>query len=113
MSKLDLSVLIQAVDRFSAPVKKIIGMSDKMTKSMIVGQNELNAMGKQHAAIKKFRLLAGALRDTSQAMKLERANVAKLGKAISKTANPTKIMISNFEQAKRKSSALRSSYSDS
>jgi len=110
MSKLDLSILIKAVDKFSVPAKKIAGVSDKMSKSMIGGQKELIALGNQKTGIAMFRRLAGSVRGTAIEMKAAQSKVAKLGKAISATSNPSQKMLREFESAKRKSAQLKSSY---
>jgi len=110
MSKLDLSIFIQAIDKFSVPAKKIVGISDKMAKSMVSGQKELNALGKQKSGIAMFKRLGVELRKTGVSMKHAQDDVAKLGKAISNTSNPSKKMIREFEQARQKSARLKSSY---
>ena len=49
-----MSILISAVDKFTAPVKKIVGMSDKMTSAMLKGQRSINALAHQQRTIARI-----------------------------------------------------------
>ncbi len=110
MKSLDMSILISAVDKFTAPVKKIVGMSDKMTSAMLKGQKSINALAHQQRTIAQFRALGGRLRETAASMRAAQAKVAALGKAIAATDKPTKQMASEFERAKRISARLKDQY---
>jgi len=110
MSKLDLSIIIQAIDKFTGPAQKIAGMSDKMTKSMLAGQKELIALGKQKSGIVMFKKLAVQVRESGASMRAAQADVARLGKAMSATSDPSKAMLRDFDRAKKKSASLTKSY---
>jgi len=110
MSKLDLSIMIQAIDKFTSPAQKIANMGDKMSKSMLNGQKELTMLGKQKSGIAMFKKLAAQVRQSGMSMRAAQADVAKLGKAISATSSPSKAMLHDFDLAKKKSARLSQSY---
>ncbi|RDH91916.1 MAG: phage tail tape measure protein [endosymbiont of Seepiophila jonesi] len=107
MKDLKLSVLINAIDKFSAPAKKIAGVSEKMAACLHDGQKALNDLGRKGQAIKHLKALESRLGKTSDEMSKARNRTAQLGREIAATAKPTKKLQREFETVRRKSDALR------
>jgi len=110
MKSLDLSILIGAVDKFTAPVKKIIGISDKMTKAMLDGQKSINTLSQQKNMIQRFQRMNSALGRTATEMKAAQKNTAELGRVIAATDKPSKKLTTSFERARSKSAQLKDAH---
>ena len=56
MSDLKLSVMINAIDKFSAPAQKIAGVSEQLATRLHDGQKALQALGRkgQHTHLLSF-----------------------------------------------------------
>lgn len=107
MSDLKLSVLISAIDQFSAPARKIAQVSDRMAGELTKGKQSLDDLGKQKKAIDKLKRLESRLGQTAAGMDQARQHTAKLGRELASTAKPTKRLQQQFEQARRKSDKLK------
>jgi len=79
---MELAVKIAALDAYSAPAKKIESVSNKLTKAFEANQKQLAGMGKQQAAIDKFRLLESSLGKTSTALQSAQGDAAQYGKGL-------------------------------
>ncbi|MBA1446524.1 MAG: phage tail tape measure protein [Chromatiales bacterium] len=110
MTDLNLSVLINAVDKFSAPAKKIAALSEKMAQRLHDNQKALNALGKQSKALEGFKALETRLGKTAAKMDKARHETARLGRELANTAKPTKKLQREFEVAKRKSASLKQAH---
>jgi len=110
MNPLDLSIIIAAVDKFTAPVKKINGVSEKMTKSMIAGQKSISSLSKQKVTIANFKRLGKTLSKTASDIQKAALKTAAIGREIAATEKPTKAMVRDFERAKIKSQHLKDAH---
>ena len=107
MSDLKLSVLISAIDQFSAPAKKVAQASEQMSGKLHKGQEQLQNLGKQKQAIDKLKLLETRLGKTAAGMDQARQKTAQLGKSLADTAKPTKKLQQQFESTRKKSDHLK------
>ena len=107
MSDLKLSVLISAIDQFSAPAKKVAQVSERMSGKLHAGQKQLQDLGKQKQAIDKLKQLESRLGKTAAGMDQARLKTASLGKSLAETAKPTKKLQQQFESTRKKSAHLK------
>ena len=107
MSDLKLSVLISAIDQFSAPAKKVAQVSERMSGKLHAGQKQLQDLGKQKQAIEKLKQLESRLGKTAAGMDQARLKTASLGKSLAETAKPTKKLQQQFESTRKKSAHLK------
>ena len=107
MADLKLSLIVGAVDKITAPVKKIIGVTGRLSASALKTRAELKRLGRQREGIKHFQSLGKRLGATSSEMALAHKRTAALGRQLAATANPTKKLRREFEAARRTSGALK------
>ena len=107
MSDLKLSVLINAIDEFSAPAKKVAQVSERMAGKLHDGQKRLQDLGKQKQAIDKLKQLESRLGKTAAGMDQARMKTAGLGRSLAETAKPTKQLQQQFDSARKKSDHLK------
>jgi len=72
----------------------------------------LKKTGDQKAEIAQFRALKKSIGATAAAMQAAQAKTTALAKEIKATNHPSKTLIRDFEQAKRKSAQLKASFGD-
>ena len=107
MSELKLSVLINAIDKFSAPAQKIAGVSEKMAARLHDGQKALHNLGSKGQAVQRMKTLETRLGQSAAEMDKATKRTAELGRTLAATAHPTKKLQREFETARRKSDALK------
>ncbi|MDQ6956024.1 MAG: phage tail tape measure protein [Mariprofundaceae bacterium] len=110
MSNMNMSITVAAIDKFSAPAKKIAALSKGMTHALEKSSKVLGESEKSKAAIEHYRKLGENIRKSSQAMRNAQAKTKELARAIAKTSSPTREMVGEFEQAKRTTSQLSQKY---
>ena len=107
MSDLKLSVLINAIDKFSAPAQKIAGVSEQLATRLHDGQKALQALGRKGQAVQRMKALETRLGRSAAAMDKATGRTAALGRELAATATPTRKLQGAFETARRKSDALK------
>jgi len=107
MSDLKLSVLINAIDKFSAPAQKIAGISEKMASRLHDGQQALQNLGSKGQAVQRMKALKTRLGQSAAEMDKATTRTAALGRELAATTSPTKKLQREFETARRKSDALK------
>jgi len=110
MADLNLSILLQAIDRFSEPAKKVTAVSDKLAAHLKAGQKALNKLGEQSKLIERLKGIEQRLGKTASELDQARRRTAELGRELAATDKPTKKLQQVFEQAKRKSSQLKEAH---
>lgn len=80
---------------FTSASGAVNGLSDK-----------IKSLGQTSSKMNAFRQLGQGVRSTQQELSKAKAETAKLGSELSKTANPTRQMVRNFETARNKVSTL-------
>ena len=106
MADLDLSIVVGAVDKLTAPVKKIIGVTGRLSESARRTQAELGRLGSRRRGIERLQGLGKQLGQTASEMDRARNRTAELGRQLAAAANPTKKLQREFEAARRASDAL-------
>lgn len=82
MSDLKLSLMIEAIDRFTAPAEKISRVTDKLANSLQSGQKELNKLAQVDANLSKFKSLEKQLGQTASQLDEAKRATAKLGREL-------------------------------
>ena len=107
MSDLKLSVLISAIDEFSAPARKVAKVSESMAGALGKGQQSLQNLGKEKQAIEHLKKLEQKLGKTAADMDQARQSTARLGRELAASVNPTKKLNKQFESTRRKAGRLK------
>ncbi len=107
MSELHISLVIEALDRFSAPARKVAKAGEMMAARLAEGQKSLRALGTQAKAIARLQGLQGQLGKTAAEMDKARQRTAALGRELAATTQPTKKLQRAFEAARRRSDNLK------
>lgn len=100
MSDLKLSVIINAVDRLTQPVRKVVQTTDQLTQSVKGQRAELGRLGRVKEDIHHFRQLRQGSAATAQSLDVARQKATQLGKTLKQTARPTQAMKREFESAR-------------
>lgn len=112
MSNISLKAMLELVDQASAPLKKIMASSDKVSDALKKQRDELFKLKRTQSDISSFRILKNAVKTTRTELAVAKATVAQLGEAYAKTAKPTKKMTKEFEKAKSHLEGLKQKEKD-
>ena len=107
MSDLKLSVLINAIDKFTAPAQKIVGVSEQLATRLYDGQKALQELGRKGQAVQRMKALETRLGRSAAEMDKATGRTAALGRELAATTTPTRKLQGAFETARRKSDALK------
>ncbi|MEM7047005.1 MAG: phage tail tape measure protein [Pseudomonadota bacterium] len=102
-----LSILVSAIDKFTAPARKMAKVGETMAASLHDNQKALNDLGKKGQAIGRMKALETRLGKTAAEMNTARARTSQLGRALAATTNPARKLQRDFEGARRKSDQLK------
>ncbi|NWD70761.1 phage tail tape measure protein [Pseudomonas gingeri] len=97
---LKLRVLLDAVDKITAPLRAIHRQSGKAAQAMNAARERLKGLNAAQKQIGDFRQLKQGLLSTSAALDNARTKTRELGRQLALTPTPTKAMRREFEQAK-------------
>ena len=93
MSEIRTAIIVDVLDRFTGPSKKITAA--------------LNKVANNQKAIERFKALKGQTHQTALAWKQATDKVAKLSKKIKASAAPSAALVKRFAQAKAQASKLK------
>lgn len=82
MSDLKLSLMIEAIDRFTTPAEKISRVTDKLANSLQSGQKELNKLAQVDANLSKFKSLEKQLGQTASQLDEAKRTTANFGREL-------------------------------
>lgn len=99
MSKLETKIILNGVDHASKPIINISKNLKTLSKSLTDSKKELTSLNKIQENLNGFTELKNKLTSTSEKLKQAKETAEQLGKALSKTSEPTKKMRSDFEKA--------------
>lgn len=97
---LKLRVLLNAVDKVTAPLRGIHRQSGKTAQAMKAARDTLKGLDAAQKQVGEFRQLKQGLMNTRSALDQARAKTRELGQQLALTQTPTKAMRREFEQAK-------------
>lgn len=110
MSDLTVSIVINALDKFSAPAQKIAGASEKMAARLEESQKALQGLDSRGKAVQRLKALEAGLGKSAAEMDKARKRTAALGRELAHTVNPSKKLKREFDDARRKSGELAKSH---
>lgn len=104
---LRLKVLLDAVDRATAPLRQITEGGQETAKALKATRERLKELNGQQKDISAWREQNAQARETALALDAARAKVKQMGQAMSTVDNPTKQMTAEFQAAIRVTNALK------
>ena len=96
MSEIRTAIIVDVLDRFTGPSKKITAA--------------LNKVANNQKAIERFKALKGQTHQTAMAWKQATDKVAKLSKKIKASAAPSAALVKRFAQAKTQAAKLKNEH---
>lgn len=108
-SNLELKLVLSALDKITAPLKKIRGGSDSTGKSLKEMNQKLKDLTQQQKTLGEFRELHRGLQNTRQKLKEAQSRVAALASQMKQAENPSRTLARQFETAKRSATSLNNS----
>lgn len=78
---LKLSLILES-DKFLAPAKKVVGITDKLAKSLEKGQQEIHRLSNIDGTLAKFKTFERQLGTTASELDVAKRNTAKLGQEL-------------------------------
>jgi TP901 family phage tail tape measure protein len=112
MSQISLKAMLELVDKATAPLKDIMGSSEKTSDALRSQREELKKLSKSQSDITSFRRLSSALKGTQKDLESAQQTVAQLAQAHANVAKPTRAMTKEFEKAKQTVKDLKQAEQD-
>lgn len=112
MSQISLKAMLELVDKATAPLKDIMGSSEKTSDALRTQREELKKLSKSQSDITSFRRLSSALKGTQKDLESAQQTVAQLAQAHANVAKPTRAMTKEFEKAKQTVKDLKQAEQD-
>ena len=109
-NKLQLQVLLKAVDRASRPFRGVQTASRKLAGDIRTTEKTLRTLDQQAGKIDKFRKVKAQLTATGTSLRQARQETAQLEKAFHALENPTGKQIREMDKARRNVAALKEKY---
>ena len=78
---LRIRMVLEAADRFTRPVREMVGGSDKLAASLKGARDRLKEINRAQADVAGFRTLKRGVADTGAAMRQAEARAAEIGRA--------------------------------
>ena|GEM_PF-442874 len=107
---LKLSVLLNMIDKVTAPLRGIAGSSAATSKALRETRQRLKDLQKAQDDLKGFRQLKAGTQALGTQLSAARQRATELGRALASTTNPTRQQAREFAAAKRQADALGVQY---
>jgi TP901 family phage tail tape measure protein len=107
---LRLQVLLNAIDKASAPLRQISQGSLETARALKSARDRLKELNTQQNDISAWRSQRAAAQETSQALEAAQAKVKGLSQQFAATGVPTKAMAKEFRAAVREAQALKQAH---
>ncbi|MDP2431787.1 MAG: phage tail tape measure protein [Pseudomonadota bacterium] len=112
MDKLQLEVLLKAIDQVTAPLKSITGASGEAAKAVREAKGALKELENQQGLIDKFRDTSKWVGTTGNQLKVAQEKVRELKLEMDATDEPTRKMARAFEAAKKEAGELKDKHGE-
>ncbi|MEA1606142.1 phage tail tape measure protein [Pseudomonas spirodelae] len=109
-SKLQLQVILSALDKATAPLKRIQGGSIGAAKALKETRDKLKELNTQQKDVSAWRAQRAAAAQTEQALGAARDKVKQLSRDIAASGAPTRQMSRDFKAAVREANALKQAH---
>ncbi|MGL4825987.1 MAG: hypothetical protein ACRC24_00585, partial [Vibrionaceae bacterium] len=107
MAKLQISVLLAAVDKITSPLKGIRSSCTAAARQVKETQNHIKQLSQQAGQIDSFRKLKQSLASTSGDLAKAQKEVQRLALEMNKGGTPSKALVRDFERARAAASRLK------
>lgn len=112
MDKLQLEVLLKAIDQVTAPLKSIREGSSETAKTLRETKAALRELEQQQGLVEKFRETSKWVGITENQMKAAQEKVRQLKLEMDATDEPTRKMVRAFEAAKKEAGELKDKHGE-
>ncbi len=109
-SSLQLKVILSALDKATAPLKRIQGGSLGAAKALKETRDRLKELNNQQKDVSAWRTQRAAAEQTEQALGAARNKVKQLSRDIAASGAPTRQMSRDFKAAVREANALKQAH---
>lgn len=109
-SRLQLEVLLQAVDRASGPIRALMGNNRQLAATVKATRDQLKQLGNQQKQITAFRQLQQQTKATGASMRATSAYSQNLAQQINATARPSRALSREYQQVTRKAAQLQQQF---
>lgn len=106
-ANLHLQVVLQALDKATAPFQKILASSKRLAGGLEGQRETLRKLNSAHRDVGAFRQQQKAIRETASAQQAAQERVRQLAAAIAATGGPTRKLSQNFKQARAAAAELK------
>lgn len=106
-TKLKLSLVMDMVDKITAPIQKVTTQTTKAGQKVKAIQDNLKQLGQQSGDIEHFRKLKSATAQTNKELGEAQATANRLAQQMQNTAKPTRKMTAEFNKAQAAVSKLK------
>lgn len=107
---LRIRMVLEAADRFTRPVREMVGGSDRLAASLKGARDRLKEINRAQADVAGFRTLKRGVAEIGAAMRQAEARAAALGREIAQAEKPTRAMTRDFNAARREAAHLTSQH---
>ncbi|MDP3579128.1 phage tail tape measure protein [Methyloversatilis sp.] len=107
---LRLQVILDAVDRATAPLKRVLESSNGLSKAVKGARDRLRELEQQQKKLESFRTTTRDFHATAGALANAQAKVKELATAMKATEAPTKAQTRAFEAARREAARLKDAH---
>lgn len=111
-NKLQLTVLLSALDRVTAPLKKIQGGSIGAARALKETRDRLKELNSQQKDVTAWRTQRTAAKQTEDALQANRERLKALSGQLAATSNPTRALTRDFQRAAREGAFLKNKLSE-
>ena len=107
---LRLQVVLDAVDRATAPMKRMLESSSGLSRAVKDARDRLKELEQQQKRLEAFRTTSRDMHATAGALAEAQKKVKELGDAMKALENPTKAQTRAFEAARREAARLKEAH---
>jgi len=112
MDKLQLEVLLKAIDQATAPLKSIREVSGETAKAVREAKGALKELEQQQGLVEKFRETSKWVGITGNQLQAAQEKVRELKLEMDATDEPTRKMVRAFEAAKKEAGELKDKHGE-
>lgn len=99
MANLNISAVLQILDRATAPLRQIAGGSSRAAAALKATREQVKALQRQQGDINSFKQLTQGLVTTQNELTQSRQKLQQMQAAIAATSNPSQRMIRDLQRA--------------
>lgn len=112
MANLNISAVLQILDRATAPLRQIAGGSSRAAAALKATREQVKALQRQQGDINSFKRLTQGLSDTQRELVAARDKVNRMRAAVQATSNPSAKMLRELNQATEAVKRLKQAETD-